>query len=45
MSSPQQNWRKGQSRFSLDWGVLGDEEGSRGQRGEMVQTIYAHMNK
>jgi hypothetical protein len=41
MSSLQQNWRRGQNRFCLEargWG-------RRGQGGEMVQTMYAHINK
>jgi hypothetical protein len=40
MSSPQQNWRKGQNRFCLEAGVGGwrrlekkrDEEGSLGEK-------------
>jgi hypothetical protein len=38
MSSLQQNWRKGQSRFCL-------EAGSKGMEGEMAKIMYAHMNK
>jgi hypothetical protein len=39
MSSLQQNWKKGQNRFCLE------VRGGRGQRGEMAQMMYAHMNK
>jgi hypothetical protein len=41
MSSLQQNWRKGKSRFCLE--VRGDGE-DRGQGGEMTQTMYVYMN-
>jgi hypothetical protein len=42
MSSLQKNWRKGQNRFCLE-ARRGRRQG--GQRGEMTQTMYAHMNK
>jgi hypothetical protein len=47
MSTLQQNWRKGQNRFCLEATGIGREreEVGREQRGEMVQTRYAHMNK
>jgi hypothetical protein len=41
MSSVQQNWRKGQNRSE---GKV-EEAGGRRQRGEMAQTMYAHMNE
>jgi hypothetical protein len=45
MSSLQQNWIKGQNRFSLEgrrgWRRVGE---GRGKGGEMAQTMYAHMN-
>jgi hypothetical protein len=45
MSTLQQNWKKGQNRFCLEQrGVGGEGEGGR-QGGEMIQTMYAHMNK
>jgi hypothetical protein len=38
--------RKGQNRFCLEAGCRGEEEGGRRrQRGEMAQTMYAHMDK
>jgi hypothetical protein len=51
ISTLQQNWRKAQNRFCLEG--RGEEErkregrggGQRRQRGEMTQTIYAHVNK
>jgi hypothetical protein len=46
--SLQQNWRtRGQNRFSLEVrGLAGwEEEESRGQGGEMAQTMYTYMNK
>jgi hypothetical protein len=43
MFSLQQNWRRGQNRFCLEARrVEREEEGSRGQRGEMAQTMYTH---
>jgi hypothetical protein len=44
MSSLQQNWRKGQSRFCLE--VRGVWMSGRGgkQGREMTQTMYIHMN-
>jgi hypothetical protein len=44
MSSLQQNWRKEQNRF-LGAREVGEMEGTRGQRGDMAQIMYAHMNK
>jgi hypothetical protein len=45
-SSLPQNWRRGQNRFCLEArGGVGKKEGVEGQGGEMVQTMYAHMNK
>jgi hypothetical protein len=43
MSSLQQNWRRGQNRFCLE--VKGVGERGREWRGEMAQTMNAHMNK
>jgi hypothetical protein len=43
MSFLQQNWRRGQNRFCLEEEGVGGE--GRGERGEMAQTMYAHMNK
>jgi hypothetical protein len=42
MSSLQQNWRTGSA-----WkqGGLREEGGDGRQKGEMAQTMYAHMNK
>jgi hypothetical protein len=45
MFTLQQNWRKGQNRFCREATGMGEEGGSWGQRGEMAQTKYAHMNK
>jgi hypothetical protein len=45
MSSLQQNWRRGQSRFYLEARGMGGEGERRGQGEEMTQTMYAHMNK
>jgi hypothetical protein len=46
MSSLQQNWRRGQNRFCLEVRGGGRErEGVGAGRREMVQTVYAHMNK
>jgi hypothetical protein len=45
MSSLQQNWRRGQNRFCLEVRELGRREREWGQRGEMAQTMYVHMNK
>jgi hypothetical protein len=45
MFSLQQNWRRGQNRFWLEVREVGVEGGGGGQRGEMTQTMYAHMNK
>jgi hypothetical protein len=46
MSTLQQNWRKGQNRFCLEVRRGGAEsEGAGSRRGEMAQTMYAHMNK
>jgi hypothetical protein len=45
MSSLQQNWRKGQKRFCLEVRRVGGRERGWGQRGEMAQTMYAHVNK
>jgi hypothetical protein len=46
MSCLQQNWRKGQNRFYLEARGGGRErEGAGGSRGEMTQTMYAHVNK
>jgi hypothetical protein len=43
MSSLQQN---GEGRTGFAWKrVVGGEKESREQRGEMAQTMYAHMNK
>jgi hypothetical protein len=42
MSSLQQNWRR-QNMFCLETRV--GKEGGRGQREELAQTMYAHMNK
>jgi hypothetical protein len=44
MFSLQQNWRREQNRFCLEAKGLEGEEWWR-QRGEMSQTMYAHMNK
>jgi hypothetical protein len=44
MSTLQQNWRKGQNRFSPEARGLGGR-GRREQEGVMAQTIYAYMNK
>jgi hypothetical protein len=47
MPSFQQNWRKGQNRFSLEVRGVG-ERGRRRERGQgvdMAQTMYARMNK
>jgi hypothetical protein len=44
MSTLQQNWRKEKNRFCLEgWGMRGDG-GSGGQGGEMIQTMYIHVN-
>jgi hypothetical protein len=48
MFSLQHNWRRGQNRFCLEVKRVGGERGERGgkgQRTEMAQTMYAHMNK
>jgi hypothetical protein len=46
MSSLQQNWRKGQNRFSLEVrGDGGTERRQERQPGEMAQTMFAHVNK
>jgi hypothetical protein len=45
MSSLQQNWRRGQNRFSLEARGFGGVGGDGGQGGEMVQTMYTHTNK
>jgi hypothetical protein len=45
MSILQQNWRKGQNRFCLEARGWAGEGGSRGQKGEMAQTMYVHINK
>jgi hypothetical protein len=46
ISTLQQNWRRGQNGFCVEArGLGGREEGGRGHRGEMAQTMYAHMNK
>jgi hypothetical protein len=42
MSSLQQNWRRGQNRFFLEARGKGEGEGNRG---EMAQSMYEHMNK
>jgi hypothetical protein len=45
ISTLKRNWKKAQYRFCLE----GSGEGRRGcgwgQKGEMNQTIYAHVNK
>jgi hypothetical protein len=42
MSTPQQNWRRGQDRLCLEEKKVGGRR--RGaQGGEMAQTMYAHM--
>jgi hypothetical protein len=45
MSSLQQNWRKGQNRFCLEARGQRGRGREHGTGGEMVQTMYAHMNK
>jgi hypothetical protein len=51
MFSHQEKWRaRGQNRFCLEAGVgfgrWGREgEGGMGQKGEVTQTMYSHMNK
>jgi hypothetical protein len=45
MSSLQQNGRKEQSRFCLEVREVEEERGGEGQVGEMVPTMYRHMNK
>jgi hypothetical protein len=51
MSTLQQNWRKGQNRLPGIKGHGREREAVRGRerrlgtRGEMAQTMYAHMNK
>jgi hypothetical protein len=44
MSSLQQNWRIGQSKFCWKSGMWCIRRGKR-QQGKMAQTMYAHMNK
>jgi hypothetical protein len=44
ISSLQQNWRKGQNRFYLDSREVGGKVWV-GAGGEMVQTMYAHVNE
>jgi hypothetical protein len=48
MSSLQQNWRRGQAGSAWKWRGWEKWEGAgdgEGGRGEMAQTMYAHMNK
>jgi hypothetical protein len=39
------NWRDGHNRFFLEVSVVGKRRRMQGGGGEVVQTIYAHMNK
>jgi hypothetical protein len=45
MFSLQQNWRRGHNRFCLEVKGVEREGEGRGQREEMAQAMYAHMNK
>jgi hypothetical protein len=45
MSSLEQNWKKGKNRFCLKAKGVGERGRGWGERGEMTQTMYVHMNK
>jgi hypothetical protein len=45
MFSLQQNWRRGQNRFCLVHEGGRQREWVRNEGVEMVQTVFAHMNK
>jgi hypothetical protein len=45
MSTLQQNWRRGQSKFCQEARRVGGRERRRGQGGEMALIMYTHMNK
>jgi hypothetical protein len=44
-SSLQQHWRRRQNSFCLDEGSGREREGVGRQGGEIIQTMFAHMNK
>jgi hypothetical protein len=45
VSTLQQNWRKAQNRFCLEGRGEGERRWGWVQKGEMTQTMFAHLNK